>query len=415
MLLGIHIQNFGVLHDTIFGLAFDELVRQPVKQVDDLFKADRPGVPDDRLPISQIGVLIGRNSTGKTAFFNALSFLSDCMRHDVPFASDQNGRGGFTKLRTKGNDSDIRFDMLFQDLEEHAFLGYEIVLSSQSHGRPRVSKESVRRAVYRDGQFEVQTIFDLRQGQGTVLNGDTLRTAGVADTKAPALKVYGLLLDYPSLGLIHRQMTRWFFGSFGNRQTTEAPAGSQRHLSVTGDNVNNVLAYYRKEHPQQYASIVDRISDRLPDEKKIDEAFRNGSASSGLKKLYTILLLLEDPNPRSLVCLEEPDGGLYHDMVDTLSLAIRDYALQNPDCQVFFTTHSQYILESMRPEEVWVFERRREQSPAIPQGLYTHTRCVARDAIVRAMHAEGVGMGALWYSGHLDSSWEDLHASGSTD
>jgi hypothetical protein len=69
----------------------------------------------------------------------------------------------------------------------------------------------------------------------------------------------------------------------------------------------------------------------------------------------------------------------------------------------------------MRPEEVWVFERRREQSPAIPQGLYTHTRCVARDAIVRAMHAEGVGMGALWYSGHLDSSWEDLHASGSTD
>ena len=83
MLLGIHIRNFGVLHDTVFGLSFEELVRQPIKKLDDLFKAGRPGVPEDRLPISQINALIGRNSTGKSAFFSALSYISDCMRHDV--------------------------------------------------------------------------------------------------------------------------------------------------------------------------------------------------------------------------------------------------------------------------------------------------------------------------------------------
>jgi len=89
--------------------------------------------------------------------------------------------------------------------------------------------------------------------------------------------------------------------------------------------------------------------------------------------------------------------------------------IRNADCQVFFTTHSQYILEAMRPEEVWVFERRPEGAGSTASGSFTHTRCAARDAVVRSMHAEGVGMGALWYGGHLESSWEDLHASGSTD
>jgi hypothetical protein len=36
---------------------------------------------------------------------------------------------------------------------------------------------------------------------------------------------------------------------------------------------------------------------------------------------------------------------------------MRDYTLRILACQIMFTTHNPYILESLRPEEVWVFER----------------------------------------------------------
>jgi len=419
MLLGIHIQNFGVLHDTVFGLSFEELAGQSLNRVEDLYDPARTGMPADRLPASQINVLIGRNSTGKSAFFTALSFISDCMRHGVPFAADQEDRGGLVKLRTDGECEDVRFDMLFNDSDSNAFLAYELVLSCNAQGQPRVLRETVRRAVLTVDHFEVTILLSLENGRGSVLDDGTPRHAGVTDTKVPALAIYGSLLAYPSLNLIYNQIVRWFFGRFEvqHRASTPAPArtGGHRHINIDGDNVSNVLDFYRKEHPDLYDTIIARISERLPEEKRIDQAFRNGGVTSGIRKLYTLLLLLEDPRPRPLICLEEPDGGLYHDMVDALSLAIRDYVIRNPDCQVFFTTHSQYILESMRPEEVWVFERRPEGPGSSVSGSYTHTRCVARDAVVRTMHAEGIGMGALWYSGHLESSWEDLHASGSTD
>lgn len=419
MLLGIHIQNFGVLHDTVFGLSYAELIHEPLQRLEDIFDATRRVVPDDRQPIGQICALIGRNSTGKSAFFAALSFLSDCMRHGVPFASDHEERGGFMKLRTTGDTADIRFELLFTDRDPTTFLSYEICLSCNTHGRPRVFRESVHRATFQRDHFDIENLLSLENGRGTILDAGSIQHAGVTDTKVPALSVYGALLAYPSLNLIFEQVTRWFFGHFEIQQTPPAPAadltGGMRHLNVQGDNVNNVLDYYQKEHPDLYDSIISRISDRLPDEKRIDQAFRSGGVTSGIRKLYTLLLLLEDPRPRPLICMEEPDGGLYHDMVDSLSFALRDYVIRNPECQVLFTTHSPYILEAMKPEEVWVFERRPSAPGSAVSGLFTQTRCVARDSVVRAMHAQGVGMGALWYSGHLDSSWEDLHASGSTD
>ena len=113
MLLGIQIHNFGVLHDVIFGLAYDELTRLTTRQAADIFDPTISPVPADRMPLGQLCALIGRNSTGKSALFSALSFLCDCLRHDVPFACEQNGRKGFTSLKTVGDRSDIHFSLLF--------------------------------------------------------------------------------------------------------------------------------------------------------------------------------------------------------------------------------------------------------------------------------------------------------------
>ncbi len=435
MLLGIHCHNFGVLHDTSFGMSFSDLAGLTASQAAILDDPAASPLREDRLPLGPLCALIGRNSTGKSALFAALSFISVRLRHDVAFACEQCGRSGFTSMKTRGDCSDICFSLLFSGEADGEFLSYELCLSSDRHGRPFVARESVCQARFGTDGLTVETLLDLEQGRGKIREAGVLHETALSETKAPALAAYGLLLSCPELNRIHDQVSRWFFDRLSqpadpSRRPEPVRQGGHRHVSVTGDNVRNVLEFLQIEHPEQYGQAMNRISERMPTEKRIDQAFSNG-VSSGTRKLFTILLLLEDPDPRPLICLEEPDGGLYHENVDSLAFALRDFTIRNPACQILFTTHSPYILESMRPEEVWVFERRPAATSPGPAASeagsaaaaacsaaadpYTHTRCLARDPVVRAMHEQGVGLGALWYGGHLDRSWDDARRSGESD
>lgn len=369
--------------------------------------------------------------------FAALSFLADCLRHNVAFASTKNGRVNFRHLKTDGVDADICYRIVLSGADENEFLGYDIRLAADQHGRPYVAAESVKRAWFNTKGAHHEILLELENGRGIVREDGELKEAAVADTKAPALATYGMLLKYPALNRIYAQISRWFFDQIPLKAlqplTSEKEGeGGHRHVSFTGDNIMNVLEYLRSKDPVYYEQAIARISDRIPSERRIDKALNNG-VSAGTRKLFILLLLLEDPAPRPLICLEEPDAGLYHDMVDSLAYALRDYTIRNPECQVMFTTHSPYILESIRPEEVWIFERRTqageaeaaEPKAAVPNAVehavasgpvsgresgYTHTRALARDPVVRAMHAEGVGLGALWYSGHIDREWDEVHS-----
>jgi hypothetical protein len=89
-------------------------------------------------------------------------------------------------------------------------------------------------------------------------------------------------------------------------------------------------------------------------------------------------------------------------MVDILAFEMRDYTIRNPGCQILFTTHNPYILESLKPDEVWVFERHSSyDGDHVTHGM-TSARCIGDDPLISSMYKQGVGMGAMWYSGHFD-------------
>lgn len=293
MLLGAHIHNFGILHDMVIGVSFDELISLTTDQAADLFDPALSPVPENRLPLGQLNTLIGRNSTGKSALFSALSFLSDCLRHDIAFACEQNGRHSFTSLKTTGDRSNICFSLTFSGETNDEFLNYELCLSSDPHGRPFVAREFVRRAWSSEGSFSTESLLALEHGKGTVSvagnakRAGTLRDAGVTETKAPALAAYGLLLDYPLLNRIHGQISRWYFDHLSQPPAQALRAepvrqGGHRHVSVTGDNVRNVLEFLEKENPAQYVQALNRIAERMPNEKRIDRSEFQTSANSQL-------------------------------------------------------------------------------------------------------------------------------------
>jgi len=402
MLLGIRIQNFCIFNDDKAGIILEDLFSAGMESGLSLSAGILPVIP-----FSNLLALIGKNSSGKSTFFDALSFVSDCTTMGCSIAATQHGRQGFLKILTTP-DQPMIFDFLFltangkpaKDILAEKYLSYHIELKSDLHGRPYYFAEKIILCQRKDDGLWNQTVcLDLSDGYGKVLSGEVLIPAGVSDKRIAALHTYGAIVSFPVLTAIYQEISHWFFCNFSTEKNgikSPVAPGGHKHLNGNGSNVQNVLDYLSVENPSLYNSIMDKISDIVPGLKsvsgKLPDSFRKSP-----DKLFLYLLLMEDPMPRPLICIETPDMGLYHDIVDLLASEFRHYSVRHPLSQIIFTTHNPYILESMSPHEVWIFKREEENSCNL-----VNIECAGANPIVAELYKQGVGMGAIWYSGHFD-------------
>ena len=112
-------------------------------------------------------------------------------------------------------------------------------------------------------------------------------------------------------------------------------------------------------------------------------------------KLFAYLLLLEDPEPPPFMCVEEPENGLYHKLLDTLAEEFRAHSERKKGAtQILVTTHQPYFVDALKPNEVWVIEKKADG--------YSHIRHASDEPLVQNMVSEGLPLGSLWYSDYLD-------------
>ena len=170
-----------------------------------------------------------------------------------------------------------------------------------------------------------------------------------------------------------------------------------------------------REHPKRFQSILDRIALKIPGIDKIDtdktpdgrlllrfndkgfrDPFYAHQMSDGTLKIFAYLLLLEDPTPPPFLCIEEPENGLYHKLLESLAKEFREHATgRKGGSQVFITTHQPYFVDALSPEEVWVLEKGNDGFSTI--------RRASEDQLVKNMVEEGLPLGGLWYSDYLDA------------
>ena len=170
-----------------------------------------------------------------------------------------------------------------------------------------------------------------------------------------------------------------------------------------------------REYPKQFRTILERIAAKIPGISKIDtertpdgrlllrfndrgyqDPFYAQQMSDGTLKIFAYLLLLEDPAPPPFLCVEEPENGLYHKLLEALAKELREHATgQKSGSQVFVTTHQPYFVDALSPEEVWILEKG-------PDG-FAVIRRASDDAMVENMVKEGLTLGGLWYSDYLDA------------
>jgi len=125
-----------------------------------------------------------------------------------------------------------------------------------------------------------------------------------------------------------------------------------------------VIEFLHKQHPAAFQSILGKLARRIPGitgvESKVTEEgrvllkFQDGSfeepflaryVSDGTIEMLAYLVLLLDPKPHPLLCVEEPENQLYPDLLSELAEEFRSYAAKGG--QVFVSTHSPDFLNAV--------------------------------------------------------------------
>jgi predicted ATPase len=120
------------------------------------------------------------------------------------------------------------------------------------------------------------------------------------------------------------------------------------------------------------------------------DPFIDRYVSDGTIKMFAYLVLLYDPTPHPLLCVEEPENQLYPKLLVELAEEFRTYAWRGG--QVFVSTHSPEFLNAVRLEEVYWLEKH--------EG-YTQMKRASDDAQIAAYMRDGDQMGYLWKQGFL--------------
>lgn len=109
--------------------------------------------------------------------------------------------------------------------------------------------------------------------------------------------------------------------------------------------------------------------------------------------MFAYLVLLHDPAPHPLLCVEEPENQLYPKLMAELAEEFRLYALRGG--QVLVSTHSPDFLNSVGLDEVcWLVKR----------DGGTEIRRARDDSQISAYMAEGDQMGYLWKQGFFEGA-----------
>lgn len=413
---GFHVENYKSLKDVTLGRLWNQQVKEP---------------------LTPLVAVIGKNGVGKSTLFDAFGFLSDCLSVGVEEACDSQERGGFDKLLSAGSDGPLRFVVYYREARNERPITYELAIGRDRDGRPFVDEERLRQR--RKGQKRGRpfSFLYLHGGKGLVWKGDASATdqeedilsdifgstsearekemVELTDNRKLGIATLGALKDHPRITKFRNFLQGWYLSYFTPAAARSLPmAGPQKHLNIKGDNLGNVVQYMEREQKRRFQTILDRIAEKIPgidtiettktadgrlllqfNDKGFTDPFYAQQMSDGTLKIFAYMLLLEDPEPAPFICIEEPENGLYHKLLEVLAQEFRSHATgMKHKPQLFVTTHQPYFVDSLTPEETWILEKGDD-------GFSIIHRASDNPTVINMVN-EGLPLGSLWYSDYLD-------------
>lgn len=401
----------------------------------------------DEQPLTSMTAVIGKNGVGKSTLFDAFGFLADCLRSGVEEACYSRGRGGFRSILSQGQTGPIEFEVYYKEDGNARPITYELAISLDQTDRPFVLKERLRQRRKNQKHGWPFSFLVLNSGSGVAWKGDQYGTrideskdeldlvklmesirsgkdfeesketeiVELEDKRKLGIATLGSLKQHPRISAFRRFIEGWYLSYFTPDAARSLPmAGPQKHLNIHGDNLGNVVQFIEREHPERFKNILKRIAEKIPGVEKIDtektndgrlllrfndqgfkDPFFAQNISDGTLKVFAYLLLLEDPSPPPFLCIEEPENGIYHKLLESLAAEFREHATgRKGGSQVFVTTHQPYFIDGLNPDEVWILEKGKDG--------FSQIRRASKIPSIKHLVEEGLPLGGLWYSDYLN-------------
>ncbi|NKB24668.1 MAG: AAA family ATPase [Kiritimatiellae bacterium] len=324
--------------------------------------------------VPEYAVFVGANGTGKSTLFDVFGFLRDCLIGNVRQALQ--ARGSFKEVVSRGClDEDILIELKFRMpiANVERLVTYKLCIGLLK-GQPMVKREVLS---YKRGRYGSPFHFlDFAHGKGYAISNeedfnkpdeDLTREDQKLDAgDILAIKGLGQFERFKAANAFRQLIENWHVSDFHiHAARGDKSAGYAEHLSVTGDNLPLVAHFLFEQHREVFDRILETMKRRVPGISDIqakstedgrlvlryqDGAFKDPFidryVSDGTIKMFAYLVLLYDPQPHPLLCVEEPENQLYPQLMLELAEEFGNYT--DHGGQVFVSTHSPDFLNGVK-------------------------------------------------------------------
>ena len=365
-----------------------------------------------RLELEPLNVLIGANGSGKSNLFEVLGLLKAAPT-DLP-GPIRSGGGirNWLWRRDPANTATLesvvdfpsrqhplRHMMEFTESNQRFILLDELIENRVSEPTPDEPDFSYRFVngqgvlSYRecDEDSSIYRWNDLAADESLLSQRHTASLAEVPNDLRTAYRSTSLYRDWQiGRGNVLR----------GAQLTDVRPSPLEPDLSNLGMFLNRL-----RQDPATKAKLIEKLSDAYEGLTDFELDFQGGSVgvyfaegdlavpasrlSDGSLRYLCLLALLLDPDPPTLIGIEEPELGLHPDLIPKIGDLLVDASSR---CQLVVTTHSDVLVDALseRPEAVVVCEKH--------DGQTTMNRL---DEAELGHWLQSYRLGQLWTSGEL--------------
>ena len=368
--------------------------------------------------LQRLNVFLGANGSGKTTLFKVFSFLATCLKENVTVAV--NREGGFKEVITRNSDPEkdfIEFEIKFRNFEQGTkspLVTYYLKIGFNK-GKVFIEREILK---YRRGSKGKPWHFlDYSKGVGSAIKNQQdydiepwkfkeKREEMPLDAEdILALKGLGQFERYKTIKSFRTLLEQWLVSNLQNEEMRKInEAGADQQLSMSGNNLSQVASYLYEYQRDIFDTILKKMQQRVPGVDKVDVSINEAGqiflkfgdnsftnpfiskyTSDGTIKMFAYLVLLHDPAPRPLLCIEEPENYLYPTLLRELAEELREYAQRGG--QVFVSTHSPDFVDALTIKELFLVKKEHGISSIAP---------AKNDERIVEMCENGCELGWLW-------------------
>lgn len=359
--------------------------------------------------LDMLSVFIGNNGVGKTAIFDTMRFIRECVVNRT-ISLPLNRRGGFNDLLRRNAETPvIGFKLVVSEKEDPAHKLTYILRIEQSDSAAYVGKEDLTETRKVGRKYENFKIISYRAGKGYI--ADPKKEKRELQNTDIALGKLGEFSEYKLANAFRNYVANWYFADFfvNTMRDESLDLVDTSKLREDCRNLREVLMAMQQENSEAYKEVVKTMNLCIADIQNIgatkqgnkthlqisDTHFKNPfselSVSDGTLKLLAYITLLAQSEKISFLMVEHPETHIYSETLSILFELFEAAAFEG--LQTFLSTHSPDFIKNVNSESMVIVSKK--------NGVINVTKMGSNKPLQK--YVSSVGISEAWRDGGLFS------------